>query len=82
MKCHYTYSDNGKKVLIPECWPVAISFDMSQCICRDEKTFADFERERYNETVKVLREEIKALEHENAYLNRIIKNLRKKNKDK
>lgn len=72
MKCHYIYTEKGEKVLIPECWAVAISFDIAQCICHDEKTFADFERERYNETVKVLRDEIKALEDENKYLNRII----------
>lgn len=78
MKCHYIYTENGEKVLIPECWPVVLSGDISQCICRDKKTFADFEREQYNETVKSLRQEIKDLEQENAYLNRIIKKLTKK----
>lgn len=55
---------------------------MSQCTCRTEKTFAAFERERYNETVKALRAEIKDLEHENAYLNRIIKKLTKQKRKK
>lgn len=49
---------------------------------RTEKTFAAFERERYNETVKALRAEIKDLEHENAYLNRIIKKLTKQKRKK
>ena len=82
MKCHYKYTENGEKVLIPYCWPVVLSGDMSQCTCRTEKTFAAFERERYNETVKALRAEIKDLEHENAYLNRIIKKLTKQKRKK
>ena len=78
MKCHYTYTDKSEKVLIPFCWPVVLSGDMSLCSCRSEKTFAAFERERYNETVKLLRAEVKDLEHENARLNRIIKKLTNK----
>lgn len=73
MKCHYIYTENGEKVLIPECWPLVLSGDMSQCICRD-KDFAAFERERY----KSLLQEIKDLKQENAYLNRIIKKLTKR----
>ncbi|WP_320980020.1 hypothetical protein [Bacteroides sp.] len=53
---------------------------IENCTCRSEKTFAAFERERYNETVKVLRQEVKDLESENAYLNRIIKKLTKNKK--
>ena len=75
MKCHYIYTENNKKVLIPECWPVVLSYDISQCICRD---FATFERERYNETVKSLQQEIKDLKQEIAYLNRILKKFPKK----
>ncbi len=82
MKCHYIYTEDGETVLIPYCWPVVLSGDMSQCTCRPEKTFAAFERERYNETVKALRAEIKDLEHENAYLNRIIKKLTKQERKK
>lgn len=48
MKCHYIYTKDGEKVLIPYCWPVVLTGDMSQCTCRPEKTFAAFERERYN----------------------------------
>lgn len=78
MKCHYIYTENGEKVLIPECWPVVLSYDISQCICRDKKTVADFEREQYNETVKHLRQEIKDLKQEIDYLNRILKKFPKK----
>lgn len=77
MKCHYIYTEQGEKVLIPGCMAVAVSGDMQDCTCRSEKTFAQFEREEYNKTVKALRQEIKDLESENAYLNRIIKKLTK-----
>lgn len=77
MKCHYIDTENGEKVLIPECWPVVLSYDISQCICRD-KDFAAFERERYNEIVKSLRQEIKDLKQEIDYLNRILKKFPKK----
>ena len=82
MKCQYIYTEEGEKVLIPGCMAVAVSGDMQDCTCRSEKTFAQFEREEYNKTVKALRQEIKDLESENAFLNRIIKNLTKnKNND-
>lgn len=77
MKCHYIYTEDGEKVLIPGCMGTA-AMGIENCTCRSEKTFAAFERERYNETVKVLRQEVKDLESENAYLNRIIKKLTKK----
>ena len=82
MKCHYIYTEEGEKVLIPGCMAVAVSGDMQDCTCRSGKTFAQFEREEYNKAIKALRQEIKDLESENAYLNRIIKNLTKnKNND-
>lgn len=80
MKCHYIYTEEGEKILIPYCWEVVLTGDMSRCTCRPERTFATFEREQYNVIVKALRAEIKELEHENAYLNRIIKNLTKHKK--
>ena len=80
MKCHYIYTEQGEKVLIPGCMAVAVSGDMEDCTCRSEKTFAQFEREDYNNTVKALRQEIKYLESENAYLNRIIRKLTKHKK--
>ena len=81
MKCHYIYTEHGEKVLIPGCMAVAVSGDMQDCTCRSEKTFAQFEREDYNKTVKALRQEIKDLESENAYLNRIIRKLTKHKKE-
>lgn len=77
MKCHYIYTEKGEKILIPHCWEVVNSGDMSRCTCRPEKTYAEFEKEKYNEAVRALKDEIKALENENAYLNRIIKKLTK-----
>ena len=77
MKCHYIYTEQGEKVLIPGCMAVAVSGDIQDCTCRSKKTFAQFEREDYNNTVKALRQEIKDLESENACLNRIIRKLTK-----
>ena len=54
-----------------------MSGDIRDCTCRDE-TFAAFESERYNKTVKALRKQVKDLEQENIQQNRIIKNLLKK----
>ncbi len=74
MKCHYTYSAEKIRVLIPGCMSVAATYDMSKCTCRNE-TFAQFEREQYNEVVGELRQQITELERENARLNRILKRL-------
>lgn len=77
MKCHYTYVPGVGKVLIPGCMGTA-AMGIEHCTCRS--VHADFERERYNETVQRLRTENKELERENARLNRIIKNLLKHKK--
>ena len=77
MKCHYIYTEDGLKVLIPGCWSVVLSGDIRDCTCRDE-SFEEFERERYNKAVKALRKQVKDLEKENIQQNRIIKNLLKK----
>ena len=74
------YTEKGEKVLIPGCMAVAISDDIEDCTCRSEDGFVEFERERYNKEVKALRQEIKDLESENAYLNRIIRMLTKHKK--
>ena len=79
MRCHYTYVEGVGKVLIPGCMGTA-AMGIDNCTCRTEISPAQFERERYNETVRELRAEIKDLEKENAYLNRIIKKLLKKKK--
>ena len=79
MKCHYIYQDDRFRVLIPGCMGTA-AMGIEHCTCRFEKSPAQFEREQYNETIKVLKQEIKDLESENAYLNRIIKKLTKNNR--
>lgn len=76
MKCHYIYDPVAGKVLIPGCMGTA-AMGIEHCTCRTERTYADFERERYNETVRTIRAENKELERENTRLNRIIKNLLK-----
>lgn len=75
MKCHYIYTEKGEKVLIPGCWDVVNSGDMSLCTCREEHTPSLYEKQRYNEEVKRLKQEIKELETENAFLNRIIRKI-------
>lgn len=74
MKCHYTYSAEKIRVLIPGCMSVAATWDIARCTCRNQ-TFAEFEREKYNEVVRGLRNEITELERENARLNRIIRKI-------
>ena len=79
MKCHYIYTETGEKVLIPGCMGTA-AMGIEHCTCRFEKSPAQVEREQYIETIMVLKQEIKDLESENAYLNRIIKKLTKNNR--
>lgn len=81
MKCHYIYTEDGLKVLIPGCMAVAVSGDIQDCTCRNELTERQFERKEYNDTVKALRKQVKDLERENIQQNRIIKNLLKKIKE-
>lgn len=78
MKCHYIYTEDGLKVLIPGCMAVAVSGNIQDCTCRNELTERQFERKEYNDTVKALRKQVKDLERENIQQNRIIKNLLKK----
>lgn len=78
MKCHYTYDEVVGKVLIPGWWSVVHSGSMEDCTCyRGPTTPAGFERERYNQTVAILKNEIKELERYNAQLQREIKKLLK-----
>jgi hypothetical protein len=79
MKCHYIYTEEDGKVLIPGCMGTAAR-GMEYCTCRSEVSFAQFERKQYNDTVRKLRAEIKELEKENNYLNRTIKKLLKTNR--
>ncbi len=74
MKCYYTYDKIVGKVLIPGCWPVVHSNDMRDCSCRNQpETLAQFERKAYNEKLNEKNTQIKELEHEIAYLNRILR---------
>ena len=81
MKCHYTYTEDGEKVLIPGCMGTA-AMGIEHCTCRSDITPKSFGIELYNKTANALRAEIKELEHENAYLNRIIKKIHKKNENR
>lgn len=79
MKCHFTTTDDGKKVLIPNCWDVVNSNDISLCSCKVE-TFASFEKQRYNEVCTSQRNKIIELEKEVIRLNRQLRKLISKNK--
>lgn len=74
-KCKYINLEYVK-VLIPHCWAVAISNDISRCTCRNyPKTVAQFERQKFNDILEAKNREIRDLEKENARLKRTIKNL-------
>ena len=77
MKCHYIYTEEGEKILIPECMAVVISGDIRDCTCKSY-SFAEFEREEYNRTLKALKNDIKELEELVEYQNKIIEKLQKK----
>lgn len=70
MKCHYVYDKIAGKVLIPECWAVVLSGDIRDCTCSagEELTFAQFERERYNQELEKRNAIIKELRADNKYL--------------
>lgn len=85
MKCHYVYDDVLKqKVLIPGCWAVVMSDDISQCTCNasDDLSYSKFERQQFNkeidkrnEIIKKQREDIEYLKSE---LDRHVKMLQKR----
>ena len=74
MKCHYIYTEEGEKILIPECMAVAVSGNIEDCTCKSY-SFAEFEKEKYNEALKALKNEIKELEELVEYQNKIIEKL-------
>lgn len=90
MKCYFAFDEKaGKKVLIPGCWSVVNSNDISDCNCNSnhDLTYAQFEKVQYNkvldsknEEIKSLREEKKYLEKEVIRLNRRIEILHNKRK--
>lgn len=73
MRCHYEHIKGVGKVLIPECWPVTLSGDIRDCTChREPQTFAEFERQSYNQEVKRLKAKIKELEDGNEYYRKLL----------
>lgn len=70
MKCHYVYDKQAGKVLIPGCWSVVMSDDIRDCTCSsgEDLTFAQFERERYNQELEKRNTIIKELRADNKYL--------------
>lgn len=57
MKCHYAHRNDGKH-LIPECWNVVMSQDISDCICADNP---------HLEHIQYLKREGKAQEAKDYY---------------
>jgi hypothetical protein len=78
MRCHFTTTDDGKKVLIPNCWDVVNTNDITNCSCKVE-TFNSFEKQRYNEVLTSQRNKIIELEQEVIRLNRQLRKQYKKN---
>ncbi len=68
MKCHYIKVRGLGKVLIPGCMAVSVSNDIERCTCSDILTEANFEKQRYNELVRRLKQEISELRQENEIL--------------
>lgn len=79
MKCHYTYTENGEKVLIPGCMGTAAHGDISFCTCHSEvESFEKFERNEFNVMISAKEETIRQLEKEVAYYNRQLKKVLEK----
>ena len=72
MRCYFTFDKELGRVLIPGCWSVVHSYDITDCTCEKFESFASFERKRYNEELVARNERIKLLEAEVAYLVGII----------
>jgi hypothetical protein len=63
MRCYHTYDPlYHNKVLIPQCWQVLFSNDISDCTCSElPLTEKEFEKDSYNKKVSVLNAEISEL---------------------
>ena len=81
MKCYHIV-DGGERVLIPGCYGAAEAGTIDCCVCPTYEPFEQFERKRYNEVVKELRERSKVFEAEYKKLlktnERLSKQLRRK----
>ena len=75
MRCHYIYVKK-KKILIPECWQVVHTNDISQCTCKPQ-TFEQFEKEKYNDVLGRFKTENEELQKEVFRLRRIVNKLHK-----
>lgn len=63
MKCYFTFDPlSQKKVLIPMCWESLHQEDLSCCTCKDHPlSYNQFEKQRFNDVVADLNNEIKDL---------------------
>lgn len=63
MNCYFAYDQkHNTKVLIPGCWPVVHSNDISDCTCKEtDLTFNAFEKKMFNDKVAELNKEIISL---------------------
>lgn len=64
MKCHYVYDRIAGKVLIPGCWPVVMSNDIRDCICRNSKSSETEEIKKLKNEIRLLKKQIKQLKDE------------------
>lgn len=60
MKCHYAHVD-GKKYLVPYCWEVINSNDISDCTCLNVwgQMVVDLKKQGKTEELKELRQFLK-----------------------
>lgn len=77
MKCYYTYTDDGERILIPMCYGTIHSFDIEDCVCQDPLTVYHFEKQRYNEVLASKNETIKSQASEIKHLHKVILSLKK-----
>lgn len=74
-KCYFTYDKIAGAVLIPSCWSVVHSNDITDCSCRAyPETFAEFDRKEYKEKLTKQNAYIIELEREITRLNEILIN--------
>jgi len=79
MRCHYTYTEEGEKVLIPCCAGTAFNGDIRYCTCHSEiKAYDRFEKDEFNRILSEKDAQIRELKHEVAYYNRQLKKVLEK----
>lgn len=65
MACYYVNDEEVGKVLISECYSTVHSNDIEDCSCT---SYRNFEKVRYNETCKKLKDSAKTLQAANKEL--------------